>query len=286
MFARLAFAVAINVDPDILIVDEALSVGDSLFQKRCFQKIDELASKGTTLLFVSHDVETVRTRTERAVYIIGGKIKAIGPSAQVVLDYRRDIHFMDKLESSLKSELLIKQLEEKKEKIIRDKSFGDFDAQVLSVTIKDEFGNPCALFYPGENITIEIKCKFHKSVSNPNIGIRIRNKEGVKIYSWGTLNQDLAVWSGNISKRDVFWEKVIEEDSVVTVELNTKCSLGAGFYEIQTYISEEPDGYYNLNQRMIEWCDEMAFFEVKMHQREYFFGGCWDMNMTADWQIS
>src|SRR6266567_831722 len=72
MFVRLAFAVQAMVDPDVLIVDEALSVGDALFQKRCFQKMEQLISNGTTLLFVSHDQESIRTLTSRAILLKDG----------------------------------------------------------------------------------------------------------------------------------------------------------------------------------------------------------------------
>ena len=69
MLVRLAFAVQVQVEPEILIVDEALAVGDALFQKRCFQQIEKLVSNGTTLLFVSHDQESVRTLTNRALLL-------------------------------------------------------------------------------------------------------------------------------------------------------------------------------------------------------------------------
>ena len=78
MFARLAFAVAINVEPDILIVDEALSVGDLFFQNKCFRKFEELKAKGVTILFVSHDIASVRQMCSRALWIDHGTQKKFG----------------------------------------------------------------------------------------------------------------------------------------------------------------------------------------------------------------
>ncbi|WP_046216450.1 ABC transporter ATP-binding protein [Paenibacillus wulumuqiensis] len=84
MFARLAFAVSINVDPDILIVDEALAVGDSRFQTKCIEKMKELKQKGVTILFVSHATEQVKRFCNKAVWIKEGKIEAVGESSEVV----------------------------------------------------------------------------------------------------------------------------------------------------------------------------------------------------------
>ncbi|MGL5152597.1 MAG: ABC transporter ATP-binding protein, partial [Clostridium sp.] len=84
MFARLAFAVAINVDPDILIVDEALAVGDTRFQIKCINKMKELKNNGTTILFVSHATEQVKRFCNKAIWIKNGKIEAMGESSEIV----------------------------------------------------------------------------------------------------------------------------------------------------------------------------------------------------------
>ncbi|MBL1465044.1 ABC transporter ATP-binding protein, partial [Klebsiella pneumoniae] len=80
------------LEPDILIVDEALAVGDALFQKRCFQQIEKLTSNGVTLLFVSHDQESVRTLTNRAILLDRGTQLSTGLSSEVLLEYRRLLH--------------------------------------------------------------------------------------------------------------------------------------------------------------------------------------------------
>lgn len=90
MFARLAFAVAFHVDPDILIVDEALSVGDMAFQKKCFDKFHEIRSKGSTILFVSHDPFQVKGYCQRALYLKNGKVVIFGNSSDVVDAYSYD----------------------------------------------------------------------------------------------------------------------------------------------------------------------------------------------------
>ena len=87
MFARLAFAVAINVEPDILIVDEALSVGDLFFQNKCFKKFDELREKGVTILFVSHDISSVRQMCSHVLWLEHGQVKQFGNADDVCDSY-------------------------------------------------------------------------------------------------------------------------------------------------------------------------------------------------------
>src|SRR5262245_24361150 len=87
MFVRLAFAVAIHMDPDILIVDEALSVGDIFFQQRCIRRIQHLKKQGVTILFVSHDLEAVRSLADRTIWMEHGEVRLEGPTDEVVSKY-------------------------------------------------------------------------------------------------------------------------------------------------------------------------------------------------------
>lgn len=87
MFVRLAFAVAIHTEPDILIVDEALSVGDFAFRNKCIKRVQELRAKGTTILFVSHDLSTLQLICDRAVWLEKGQVKAVGDPVAVTQDY-------------------------------------------------------------------------------------------------------------------------------------------------------------------------------------------------------
>lgn len=99
MYARLAFAVAINVSPDILIVDEILSVGDIEFQKKCMDKFKEFKDSGKTILYVSHGLDTIQNYCERAIWLEKGKIKEIGPAIEVVENYYRSLVELNNTES-------------------------------------------------------------------------------------------------------------------------------------------------------------------------------------------
>ena len=305
MMLRLAFAVQVQVEPDILIIDEALAVGDALFQKRCFQQIEKLLSNGTTLLFVSHDQESVRTLTNRAVLLTKGIVTASGLSSDVVLEYRRQLHkdessyfseiarrLADKTgqtqqvalsvldagdENHSKDELASKSERSRSERL----SFGDGEARVLKTEVLAVNGEAATVFYPGDLIRIRIICQSAISTDKLNVGLRIRNKEGVKIYSWGTLNQDIYVMA-NKGAEKIFWSRNVNAGETFEVEFTMQCSLGVNLYEVQAFISYEETPDY-MNQRILHWVDEAAFFQALVRREEYFFGGIVDLKGNAAW---
>lgn len=272
MFVRLAFAVQAAADPEILIVDEALAVGDALFQKRCHQKMESLVENGTTLIFVSHDQELIRTLTTRSILLKNGVLDKIGVSSEVVLEYRRFLHEEESLIYQENADIF-------RVKINDNFSFGDGDAEIISVSVFDQHNEKNNIFYPGDVINIRVCCRVNKDIDNLNIGIRIRNKEGVKIYSWGTLNQDIAIWSGK-NKGEIFWDKEFIAGQIFEVNFNFICSLGKNFYEIQASVTQEKDKYYK-SQRMLHWKDEATFFNVNISSNDYYYGGICDLGMKA-----
>ena len=283
MLVRLAFAVQVQVEPDLLIVDEALAVGDALFQKRCFQRLEQLRGQGVTLLFVSHDQESVRTLTSRALLLHEGRPRALGPSGEVVLEYRRLLHEAELAWGAGQARRAVADKPARSAAPAASRSdalsFGTLDACVERVQVLDGAGEPTSVFRPGDAVRVRIACILNKDATNLNIGLRIRNKQGVKMYSWGTLNQDISIWSGRASG-EVFWDRSFKAGERVEVELAFDCTLGMDFYEVQASITHERDRFYR-DQRMLHWLDEAAFFHVVVHQDEYFFGGVCDLRMTA-----
>lgn len=296
MLVRLAFAVQVCIEPDILIIDEALAVGDALFQKRCFERMERLTSNGTTLLFVSHDQESVRTLTHRAVYLKSGRVQMIGSSAEALLEYRKQLHEEENVALQHAALQLKARSAQTKTALpplsngdptspanprTNGLSFGSMDAEVLKVELLSKDNEPCSYFEPRQTIRIAVDCIAHTDLSNLNVAIRIRNKEGFKLYSWGTLNQDMAIIAG-ISQGDIFWSKSFKANETFTVFFEFICGLGLNLYEIQASISYEGKPYY-AEQKMLHWIDEAAFFTVTTNQREYHFGGAADLRMTSSW---
>lgn len=285
MLLRLAFAVQVQVEPDILIVDEALAVGDALFQKRCFQRIEKLVADGTTLLFVSHEQENVRTLTSRALLLDRGKVGAWGLSSEVVLAYRRLLHQEEAAYFSAVAGAMsarsVAGAGPSRAAVSEKLSFGDGGVKIMSVETLDAGGQACSVFYPGDVLRIRITCASQVTSDRLNVAVRLRNKEGVKVYSWGTLNQDIRVLAC-ASDAPVFWRRVVQAGEVFQVVLQCDCALGANLYEVQAAISFEDTPDYH-SQRMLHWIDEAAFFQVLMRNDEYFFGGVADLRMAASW---
>jgi len=105
MYIRLAFAVAINVDPDILVIDEALAVGDEAFQRKCFARIEQIRDKGATILFVSHGAQTILQLCDRAILLDGGEKLMDGPPKQVIQQYQRLVHSGAVASETIRNEL-------------------------------------------------------------------------------------------------------------------------------------------------------------------------------------
>ena len=308
MLVRLAFAVQVQIDPDILIVDEALAVGDALFQKRCFGRIEKLLSDGVTLLFVSHDQESVRTLTHRSILLKGGREVTMGSSSQVLLAYRKLLHEEESAyfaglvhatqggDSGSRPEPVSEQCTPTAQEgpvevtnstpsLVQGRtdhlSFGDGGMEVVSVKTFNRADEPCAVFYPGDTIRIRVECVSNIDSDCINVAVRIRSREGIKIYSWGTLNQDMQILAG-LRDGDVFWKRQIRAGERFYVWLEFNCTLGPNLYEIQAAISYEGSPDYTA-QRLLHWKDEAAFFHTLMRQDEYFFGGLSDLRRVARW---
>ena len=275
MFLRLAFAVAASVDPDVLIVDEALAVGDAQFQRRCFARLQELRDKKTTLLFVSHDQEMIRTLTDRALVLDRGRQVFFGDTREANHFYRKLI-FED--EALRMAPLAEKKLPEKRRTETEEAAYGIGGARIVDIRLLDGRGKPVIVLEPRARLRIEIAVAIEVPLDHLNIGVVIRTVQGVKVYSWGTLNQDMAVWAGQ-QARPIFWEKRFSADELVVVNLNLDCSLGAGNYEVQAVVSRELNRDYSA-QQILHWRDEAAYFRVATDSKN-FFGGLCDLRGTA-----
>ncbi len=180
MFARLAFAVSINVDPEILIVDEALSVGDMQFQIKCMERMKKMMEGGTTVLFVSHDINSIRRFCKRAIWLDKGKLMKQG-EVNVVCDAYTDF-------------LKVKNKEnEQPEKPQEVAPTIDFDkkgiiAEILSFKVNDQFGNENDTFELTEPITIDVKyAVYDTNLKNPVIGIAVLGADDDYVCGLNTL---------------------------------------------------------------------------------------------------
>jgi lipopolysaccharide transport system ATP-binding protein len=174
MYVRLAFSTAIHVDPEILIVDEALAVGDAVFANRCVRKFQELRERKITVLFVSHDLGLVKQLSDRAILLLNGRIEAQGAPKDVINRYIGLV--LERQEPKARKE----------ERIHASFRHGDGASEILGVQILNERGEEAASIASGEPITVRVRSRFHAAISDPMVGILIRTRIGMDVYGTNT----------------------------------------------------------------------------------------------------
>ena len=212
MFARLAFACAINVDPDILIVDEVLSVGDMAFQLKCFKKFEQFKNSGKTIIFVTHNVNDVMENCTRAIILENGKKTFDGNVKDGVNRYKKimvglaqEEKVEEKQETALEeNDIKIDPTQEWKSKMNQNSNmieYGNKDAEVIDYGVFDEEGNLITTFDNSETITIRSKVKFNTEVKDPIFTMTVKDFAGKDIA--GTNSNIEKVMTGNYKKGDI-----------------------------------------------------------------------------------
>ena len=193
MAIRLAFAVAIHVDPEILIVDEALAVGDIYFRQRCMRKIHELRKLGVTILFVSHDVGDVKAIGERAMWLDAGRMRDLGPPDRVVTRYlaamaEKDAAYRDLKHKEPPERPAGPQLAPEIITTVPnvDHRFGDGRAEVLGIAVLDPKGAPLHILEPESSILVRISVRSLQHLAMPNVGFMLRNHLGLDFAGTNT----------------------------------------------------------------------------------------------------
>ncbi len=193
MFVRLAFALAINVEPEILIVDEALSVGDVFFQAKCYRRMEEIRKSGTTILMVTHDMGSIIKYCDKVVLLNRGEFMAEGPAGRMVDLYKKILaNQMDSLEEELQTEMNdfsgdgAQQKARQYEGLMKDKitinanrtEYGDGRAEIFDLGLFDGRGNLTNLLLKGEMFTIRERIRFQRADSGPHFHLHHQGQEG------------------------------------------------------------------------------------------------------------
>lgn len=194
MFARLAFALAINVEPDILIVDEALSVGDIYFQSKCFKKMDDIKKKGTTILLVTHDMSSVIKYCDHVVVLNHGKVVNQGNPKQMVDIYKKILvnQYDEKEEmgrGASENQMMVasgswmSQLSLNEEHLI----YGDGRAKIIDFGIFDENGRLSGMILKKSMFCFKVKVEFMEDIEYPIFTYTIKNAKGAEITGTNTM---------------------------------------------------------------------------------------------------
>lgn len=197
MFVRLAFALAINVEPEVLIVDEALAVGDVFFQAKCFRKIDEIRQKGTTVLMVTHDMGSVIKYCEKVILLNRGHFVAEGPAGEMVDLYKKILaNQFDEDELNEDTDTKGKVVDEQKEGIVwKEKlglnaqtvEYGNKAAEIIDFGIFDHNGAITNIVTKDEEFKIKMKVKFKEKQKNPIFAFTLKDKKGTEITGTNTV---------------------------------------------------------------------------------------------------
>ena len=267
MFVRLAFALAINVEPEILIVDEALSVGDVFFQAKCFRKIDEIRNKGTTVLMVTHDMGSVIKYCDKVVLLNRGHYIDQGTAGEMVDLYKKILANQFDEESYI-SEKSIDSILEKdingsnlisEDDVVQDETvlsdgsswksrlsinpdkneYGDGRAEIVDIGIADKDKKITNLVMKGEEFYILEKIKFKADLECPIFTYTIRDKKGTDLTGTNTMYEDSGVQS-------------VKAGDVYTVKFKQRMDLQGGEYLISISCTGFEEGEHVVYHRLYD----------------------------------
>lgn len=250
MYVRLAFATAIHVEPDILIVDEALAVGDAIFANRCLQKLEELKERKVTILFVSHDLGLVKRLCHRAILMAKGEVLCEGRPTEVVNRYVGLVH-----EKEGGSEAV--------EPLIGNFRHGDGASRITSVQVLNSEGTETSTLRSGEVVRVRVQARFDNDMENPIVGMLIRNRLGIEIFGTNTRieNVDLGAF---------------RRGDVLEIDFQFVCMLTRQEYTL-TVATQHRDGSSQ------DWLDDVLQFTVVDDKDK---AGVANLKTDISWQVN
>lgn len=256
MFVRLAFACAVNVDPDILIIDEALAVGDALFFQKCMRRFEQFKEQGTTILYVSHDTSSIKHFCHEAILLDNGEIIGRGYPKDIVDVYNAIT--AEKVAAEIRGEKIFssKTVAEKRQESASQR-YGTGEAEIFEVEILNADGITVRSFTTLEDTTIRIKAILKANLNNLLVGFSIRNRLRIDMYMINTLWKGIDLGS-------------LEKGDILTVDFCQKMALGEGEYFLNVVISQDTP----LGIQRLDWIADQLNFYVTGRQGERMGGFC------------
>lgn len=252
MYVRLAFAIAINVNPDILIVDEALSVGDTLFQTKCFAKFREFQERGVTVVFVTHALDLVTRYCSVAHLLEQGQLLYSGTPKSVVDEYNRLIVNCSKkvfhgVNESFDNECMVEEkiLSERQWEGLfeinpEENKYGNGEAKIVEAGIFTLDGNPVQTLIKGEWYDFRLKIAFNDTINNPIFAYTIKDVKGFDISGTNTFFQNIDTG-------------IYHDGDVVFSEFKQKISLNQGGYLLSFGCAGFRNGEYIVYERRYDY---------------------------------
>ncbi len=246
MFVRLAFAVAVNIDPEILIVDEALSVGDVFFQAKCYNKFEEFKKQGKTILLVTHSMGSVLRYCDRVILLNKGEKLAEGTPADMVDLYKKVLVGSEDAEKTELEETAPPEQEGSlwKEKLILNpvqNDYGNGTAEITDFALCDSRGRITNQIEKGSDFTIKMKVRFRSPVSDPIFAFTIVNLQGVDVTGTNTMYEKAPI-------------KPVKAGDEITVCFRQKMDIQGGEYLLSLGCTGFRDGEFTVYHRLYEVC--------------------------------
>ncbi len=236
MYVRLAFSIAAHLDPDILIVDEVLAVGDVKFQKKCLGKLKDVATTGRTVLFVSHNMEAVQNLCSKCILLEAGTVKRIGPTKELIADYMSDLVEIDPYDSYVRRQTVHDKMSSK-------------GARIASIQLYDADNNSVTEFNIWETLRIRFEIENQEQVD-----------ESVRLALWfcftnqmGSVVESFFQYDANNGHKEFVGNQVIDAEI-------SALSLPPGYQTISCGILELND----LGKRdVVDWAENLITIKVK-----------------------
>lgn len=230
MYARLGFSVAAHVDPEIFLVDEVLAVGDMAFQKKCYDRMHSLIKNGTTLIFVSHNMQAVQLVCQRCIVLYRGRNVFEGSAVNATAEYS----------NILRKSAAVFSRDDYVEDGISQRVM-THDAVIEDITLLDEEGNQSATFKSGSTAKVSFNIRFKRNVSQPNFACRITNPTGQDVYNYTTH------WAN---------KKVpdFQANTLVSFEFPLELNLASGTYYLGVNLAyNDLSKYYDRIDRALDF---------------------------------
>ena len=188
MYMRLGFAIAINVNPDILLIDDFLAVGDAAFVPKCLDRIDDFRRRQKTILFVSHDLTTVKKICDRVAWLKNGRVQMIGEPKRTADAYLQDV--AERQERSFERRQKEPLAEPKGQEERRENRWGKREIEITRVVLKNLSGEEKHVFTPEDGLLIEMDVVAHSQADDFVFGIGLFNSQGISCYGTNTQLED------------------------------------------------------------------------------------------------
>ncbi len=242
MFLRLAFSLAIHMEPEILVVDEVLAVGDAIFVNRCVQKFKQLRERGVTVLLVTHDMGLVKLLCDRALLLSRGRVLTQGDPSDVVNRYNGLVLERQQSFAREQNAAPAPALPEPSAPLSYSFRHGDGQAVLVGVDLLNDQGQPVRVVQSGETIQVRVRVHFLAPHPRPVVGIMIRTRIGMEVYGTNTELEEAGPGP-------------LEAGDVCEVEFTLQCALTPQEYTL-TAATQSSDGASH------DWLDDVLAFQV------------------------